>query len=443
MRLSIALGITLSYYLVSAVSDDTGDKTGSGILAVSSPAWLAEFRGPSESAQGHMFNVDDSIKSSLLDTVNGLDLSRYPQPSKRPPVDDPEVKAVIDQLDWSKVPKISKRRLKGEGELDMQGYDTKMDPDCWWSSTTCKEPRLNYIPEDVSFCSRAGDWGLNYDDGPFRVWSKDAAEQKWQEPRLYNYLAEQNNQKATLFYIGSNVISFPEAAQRALQDGHTICSHTWSHPLMTTLTNEEVVSEFYWTQKAIKEVLGITPKCWRPPFGDVDDRVRAIAWLMGMRTIIWDRDTNDWGLASQSINATEVDGYYKEWLDSRVDNQDNEHGHITLQHESSRETVEMVEKWLPKLQEQFNVMPIHQCLNDPYPYWEENWVYPTIDNPTPGKDQLQAASADKKLDNNESSSVHQDHPSDNHQEEQFSPSAANRYVPSIVLLFFASLLTIL
>lgn len=199
MRLSIALGITLSYYLVSAVSDDTGDKTGTGILAVSSPAWLAEFRGPSESAQGHMFNVDDSIKTSLLDTVNGLDLSRYPQPSKRPPVDDPEVKAVIDQLDWSKVPKISKRRLKGEGELDMQGYDTKVDPDCWWSSTTCKEPRLNYIPEDVSFCPRAGDWGLNYDDGPFRVWSKDAAEQKWQEPRLYNYLAEQNNQKATLF----------------------------------------------------------------------------------------------------------------------------------------------------------------------------------------------------------------------------------------------------
>ena len=70
---------------------------------------------------------------------------------------------------------------------------------------------------------------------------------------------------------------------------------------MTSLTNEEVVSELYWTQKAIKETLGITPKCWRPPFGDVDDRVRAIAWLMGMRTIIWDRDTNDWGLVSVHV----------------------------------------------------------------------------------------------------------------------------------------------
>lgn len=43
----------------------------------------------------------------------------------------------------------------------------------------------------------------------------------------------------------------------------------------------------------------------------------------------------------------------------------------------------MSEKWLPKLQETFNVMPIHQCINDPQPYWEEAWVYPTLDVPEP------------------------------------------------------------
>ena len=96
-------------------------------------------------------------------------------------------------------------------------------------------------------------------------------------------------------------MTFPEAAQRAFSDGHTICSHTWSHPYMTTLTNEEIVSELYWTQKAIKEAVGITPKCWRPPFGDIDDRVRAIAWQMGMRSILWDRDSNDWALVSKII----------------------------------------------------------------------------------------------------------------------------------------------
>ena len=86
-------------------------------------------------------------------------------------------------------------------------------------------------------------------------------------------------------------MTYPEAAKRALNDGHYICVHTWSHPAMTTITNDQAVAEFYWTLKAIKEATGVTPKCWRPPQGDVDDRIRSIAWQMGMRTVLWNRDT--------------------------------------------------------------------------------------------------------------------------------------------------------
>lgn len=70
---------------------------------------------------------------------------------------------------------------------------------------------------------------------------------------------------------------------------------------MTTKSNVDVVAEFYWTLRAIKEATGVTPKCWRPPYGDVDDRVRAIAWQMGMRTIIWDEDTN--GMAQSTSKS--------------------------------------------------------------------------------------------------------------------------------------------
>jgi len=40
---------------------------------------------------------------------------------------------------------------------------------------------------------------------------------------FYNYLASQN-QKATMFYIGSSVLDWPLEAQRALADGHEICA---------------------------------------------------------------------------------------------------------------------------------------------------------------------------------------------------------------------------
>lgn len=148
---------------------------------------------------------------------------------------------------------------------------------------------------------------------------------------------------------------------------------------MTTQTNAQVVAELYWTLRAIKEATGVTTKCWRPPFGDVDDRVRAIAHQMGLQTMIWDQDTNDWDMPGEgggNLAASKVDGYFQGWINTRKKGTDKT-GHIVLQHELNNATVKMAEKWLPKLQESFNVVSIQQCLNVSQPYWETNWVYPT------------------------------------------------------------------
>lgn len=67
-----------------------------------------------------------------------------------------------------------------------------------------------------------------------------------------------------MFYIGSNVLNWPYGALRGVKDGHHIAGHTWSHKMMTTLTNQEVLAELYYTAKAIKYVTGITPLYWRP-----------------------------------------------------------------------------------------------------------------------------------------------------------------------------------
>jgi hypothetical protein len=53
------------------------------------------------------------------------------------------------------------------------------------------------------------------------------------------------------------------------------------------LTTEQVVAELGWARKAIKDVLGVTPTLMRPPYGDIDDRVRAISLAMGMVPVIW------------------------------------------------------------------------------------------------------------------------------------------------------------
>jgi peptidoglycan/xylan/chitin deacetylase (PgdA/CDA1 family) len=104
-----------------------------------------------------------------------------------------------------------------------------------------------------------------------------------------NFL-DQNSLKSTFFVIGSRAVSFPAILQTEYLAQHHISVHTWSHAApLTTLTNEQIIAELGWCKKIIKDVLGVTPNTMRPPFGDIDDRVRAISLAMGLTPIMWTR----------------------------------------------------------------------------------------------------------------------------------------------------------
>lgn len=68
--------------------------------------------------------------------------------------------------------------------------------------------------------------------------------------------------------------------------------------------------------KAIKATMGITPTCWRPPYGDIDDRIRAIAQGLNLRTIIWGYDSEDWKNGINGITPAYVDSQYQAVIDS-------------------------------------------------------------------------------------------------------------------------------
>jgi chitin deacetylase len=84
--------------------------------------------------------------------------------------------------------------------------------------------------------------------------------------------------------IGQNILWNPQVFLKAFNAGHDIAVHTWTHPYMTTLTNEEVIAELGYTMEIIKNSTGgRVPKYWRPPYGDADNRVNAIAREVGHR----------------------------------------------------------------------------------------------------------------------------------------------------------------
>jgi peptidoglycan/xylan/chitin deacetylase (PgdA/CDA1 family) len=71
------------------------------------------------------------------------------------------------------------------------------------------------------------------------------------------------------------------------------------------MTNEEVVAEIQLTSALIYRTIGVIPKLFRPPYGDIDDRVRATVSALGYTVAFWttdpSRDSQD---AGKSINPS-------------------------------------------------------------------------------------------------------------------------------------------
>ncbi|KIL60066.1 carbohydrate esterase family 4 protein [Amanita muscaria Koide BX008] len=221
------------------------------------------------------------------------------------------------------------------------------DPDCWWTYNHCMTPKLSGLPPDIYQVPEPRSLGYGFDDGP-----------NCSHNAFYDYLQSQN-QKATMFFIGSNVMDQPLEAQRALTDGHEICVHTWSHRYMTAFSSQSAFAELYYIQqiKAIELVIGITPTCWRPPYGDIDDRIRAIATGLGLRTLMWGYDSDDSRLGISGISSKDVDASYESFINSANTGQFNTTGAIILAHELSNFTMSEAVKYYPQLRAAFKVRP--------------------------------------------------------------------------------------
>ncbi|KAF9957566.1 hypothetical protein BGZ72_001656 [Mortierella alpina] len=295
-----------------------------------------------------------------LPPFNGTFAIKYPALNAIAPTDTPEAKKWIAEVNLTAIPKFPVVSISPDGVIHNEGAIPEAA--CDWSVTNC-------MNKDVETCP-LGVWGLSYDDGPLEYGSK-----------LYDFL-DTTNQKATLFYIGSNVVQNWQIARRACAAGHHIAVHTWSHHYSTSLTDEQFIAEVKYTESAIKEVCGFTPRYFRPPFGDIDNRIRGLLWAMGYISVLWDYDTNDWDSCDPPhTTVSEINANFTQWI-SKAPN--DTHGHIALEHELCANSVTAAITNVPKLQATWKTMPVSSCLNDPHPYREQNITLATMDGAKTG-----------------------------------------------------------
>ncbi|OXH34185.1 chitin deacetylase 2 [Cryptococcus neoformans] len=302
------------------------------------------------------------------------------------PSNDTEAQQLFGKINSTLNAKIPNDVPHGTPTGDWTGVNySNSDPDCWWTHNKCTTPSNDTgLQADISTAPEPMTWGLGFDDGP-----------NCSHNALYDLLLE-NNQKATMFFIGSNVLDWPLQAMRAHDEGHEICVHTWSHQYMTALSNEVVFAELYYTQKAIKAVLGVTPQCWRPPYGDVDNRVRMIAEGLNLTTIIWSDDTDDWAAGTNGITEQDVTNNYQSVIDKAGNGTYTTHGPVVLNHELTNYTMSVFMTMFPKIKSAFNyIVPICTAYNITQPYAESNITCPNFETYISGVTNISSSTTQK------------------------------------------------
>lgn len=165
---------------------------------------------------------------------------------------------------------------------------------------------------------------LTFDDGPGPYTN-----------RLLDCL-EKNHARATFFMVGSSVGSYPGAVSRMVTLHCELGNHSWSHPAMTTLSNDSISSQFGNTSAKIRSVVGKYPTVARLPYGDGHNSSRVLSCI-GLPSIYWSIDTMDWantGNPQHTIN--EVLNHVQS-------------GDIVLMHDIHSSTVTACETIIPAL----------------------------------------------------------------------------------------------
>ncbi|KAG9065107.1 chitin deacetylase [Linnemannia hyalina] len=275
----------------------------------------------------------------------------FPPSSAVPPVNHPQVQQWLAEIDLTGVPSIPLN------SGDPPDCPAKVEPGvCYWTCEDCAS-------DDVVECPDKNVWGLTFDDGPTPA-----------TPDLLAFL-DQQQVKATFFLIGANVVQYPDMVVKEAAAGHHLASHTWSHHALTTLTNEEIVAEIKWTEKAIMDATGLRVRYMRPPYGDVDNRVRFILKKLGYTVVDWGGDTfdsNDWKIPQMSSSAV-VTHFQKSITTYATNAANNTKGFISLEHDLTSQTVNVAKTLIPFGKEHnLQIMSVADCLRDASPYGANN-----------------------------------------------------------------------
>jgi len=143
-------------------------------------------------------------------------------------------------------------------------------------------------------------------DGPYIAMTFDDGPSGPNTPRLLD-LAAKKHIKLTFFLIGQNAQHYPDLVRRELAEGHEVGNHSWTHPVLSKMSNDAIRAELQKTQDAIVAATGYRPTLMRPPYGALLPKQRLwVSQEFGFKIILWDVDPLDWKRPGPSVVAARI-----------------------------------------------------------------------------------------------------------------------------------------
>lgn len=149
-------------------------------------------------------------------------------------------------------------------------------------------------------------------------------------------LLEEFGVRATFSLIGNITHTQRDAIVRASIMGNEIIGHSWDHRNLAKLSSDDVRRQIVDTNDAIVAVTGVSPRFFRPPYGVVNETIRAVATDLELTIVNWSVDPEDW-------NTRDVE----EIIDYVLMNVGD--GDIILAHQMYRSTLDAFSVIIPEL----------------------------------------------------------------------------------------------
>ena len=181
---------------------------------------------------------------------------------------------------------------------------------------------------------------ITFDDGPHKT----------NTPQLLDIL-KQRGIRATFFVVGQNAAEYPDILKRIVAEGHELANHSYTHPVLASMSQSAVHEQLDKTHQAVLKATGVSMKLLRPPYGALSEpQRRTVNNEFGYKVILWSVDPLDWKVRDAARVQNEIVSH-------------TQAGSIVLAHDIHKSTVDAMPETLDKLTEKgFKFVTVSELL---------------------------------------------------------------------------------